>query len=156
MKMKSLRSGNGRVFPVRPNDLQQVHQLIHQPREFAQLPRRRFALWPFRQAALAKRALKEAHDQQIVALNLLSEGVAFGLYGAGTPVQDKLKILGGRYANADAEMHRSTIELTPRDKAVCNPPSARSSRQLLRHWVRLSQQMLGSWLGLSGTRLKQI
>jgi hypothetical protein len=78
------------------NDLQWVHQLVHQPVEFAEVPRRRYVFWPDRQAASAKHAAKAADAQQIAALKLLSEGVAFGHYGATMQLQDKLRILSGQ------------------------------------------------------------
>jgi hypothetical protein len=78
-------------------DLQWVHQLVHQPVQFTELPRRRYAFWPDRQSAFAKRAAAKADAQQVAALNLLSEGVAFGRYGATIPLQDKLNILSGQH-----------------------------------------------------------
>jgi hypothetical protein len=77
-------------------DLQWVDQLVHQPVQFTEVPRRRYALWPGRQSASAKRAAEKAQAQQIAALNLLSEGVAFGRYGATIPLQVKLRILSGQ------------------------------------------------------------
>ena len=76
-------------------DLQLVHQLVHQPVEFAEVPRRRYAFWADRPSASARQAAEKAQAQQIAALNLLSKGVAFGRYGATMPLQDKLDLLSG-------------------------------------------------------------
>ena len=78
------------------NGLQSVHQLVHQPVEFTELPRRRFSLWPDRQSASAKRTAEQAQAQQFAALNLLSEGVAFRRYGATISLQDRLNLLSGK------------------------------------------------------------
>jgi hypothetical protein len=79
------------------NDLQSVHQLVHQPLEFTELPRRRFTFWPNRQSAAAKRTAEQAEAQQIAALKLLSEGVAFRRYGATMSLQDRLNLLNGEH-----------------------------------------------------------
>jgi hypothetical protein len=99
MKMESVRPDDGMVLRGEAlwNDLQSVHQLVHQPVQFTELPRRRYTLWPSRQSASAKRAAEAAHAQQITALNLLSKGVAFGRYGATISLQDKLNILSGQH-----------------------------------------------------------
>jgi hypothetical protein len=73
-----------------------VHQLVHQPVEFTELPRRRFTLWPDRQSASTKRTAEQANAQQIAALKLLSEGVALRRYGATISLQDKLNLLSGQ------------------------------------------------------------
>jgi hypothetical protein len=98
MKMELVRPDDDMVLRGEAvwNDLQWVHQLVHQPAEFTEVPRRRYGFWPDRQAASAKHAAKKADAQQIAALKLLSEGVAFGRYGATMPLQDRLGILSGQ------------------------------------------------------------
>jgi hypothetical protein len=159
MKMKLVKRDDGTALPgeTPPNDLHWVHQLVHQAGEFAEAPRRRFPLWPDRQPALAKHAAEAAHVQQLIALNLLSEGVAFGRYGAAMSLQDKLKILSGQSCNVDADvdMHPSMIERARRDGAISAPSRGRPYRQALAHFARLSQQTLNSWLGVPAAPLKQ-
>jgi hypothetical protein len=98
MTIKSVKRDDGMALRGDAvwKDLQWVDQLLHQPVAFAEVSRRRYALWSDRQSAVAKHAAEKAHAQQTAALNLLSEGVAFGRYGAGIPLQDKLNILSGQ------------------------------------------------------------
>jgi hypothetical protein len=157
MKMESVKPDDDMVARGEAlwNELQRVDELVHQPVQFTEVPRRRFAFWPDRQAASAKHAVEAVEAQQIAALNLLSEGVAFGRYGATMPLEDKLKILSGQYCDADADMHRATMGLARRDDAVSDQTSGRPYRQALRHLARRSHQVFGSWLGTSGAPLKQ-
>jgi hypothetical protein len=78
-------------------DLQWVHQLVHKPVGFTDMPRWRFAFWPSRQSASAKRAAEKAEAQQAAALDLLSEGIAFRRYGATMSLQDNLNLLNGQH-----------------------------------------------------------
>jgi hypothetical protein len=138
----------------RPNDLQWVHQLVHQSREFTQAlclcsalchnnryqpvfaehaveesdhPDQLIA-WmkqhgflngmeagsvPATQETINwlsfcwRSALREPHDVQVVALNVLSEDVVFDFYTAVIPILEKLKILSGRYwkVHTDVDAH---------------------------------------------------
>jgi hypothetical protein len=141
-KMESVKSDDGAALPgvALLNDLQRIHQLVHEPVEFTDLPRRRYAFWPDRQSASAEHAVEAADAQQVAALQLLSEGAAFRRYGTAISIQDKLKILGGQYC----------------DDVVCEPGRAgRPHDQVLGHLARLAQQMLSSWLGAPAAPLKQ-
>src|SRR3954469_8143489 len=149
MNMKSVNSDEGRTISLEavPSDLRWVHQLVHEPQEFTDLPRRRYGFWPDRQAVSAKRADDAAHVQQMAALDLLSDGVALGRYRATLSLEDKLNILGGERCSADAETRRPVVATARRNDAT--------SGQALGHFARLSQQMLGSWFGAPGAPLKQ-
>ena len=142
MKMESVKPDDGTALleVVLPNDLQLIHQLVHEPVEFTDLPRRRYAFWTAQQSASAEHALEAASTEQVAALQLLSEGAAFRRYGTTLSIQDKLKILGGQYC----------------DDVVFEPGRAgKPHRQVLAHLARLSQQMLSSWLGAPAAPLKQ-
>jgi hypothetical protein len=58
-------------------------------------------------------ALRDPHDVQVVALNLLSEGGAFDFYSAVIPVLDRLNILSGRYwtVHSEVDLHHLTMGL---------------------------------------------
>jgi hypothetical protein len=58
-------------------------------------------------------ALRDPHDVQVVALNVLSEGVAFDFYTSVIPVLDRLKILSGRYwkIHTDVDAHHLSMGL---------------------------------------------
>jgi hypothetical protein len=143
MKMESVKPDVGAALPgvALLNDLQRIHQLVHEPVEFTDLPpRRRYAFWTPQQSASAEHALEAASTEQVAALQLLSEGAAFRRYGTTISIQDKLKILGGQYC----------------DDVVFEPGRAgRPHGQVLGHLARLSQQMLSSWLGAPAAPLKQ-
>lgn len=142
MKMESVKPDDGTALleVALPNDLQLIHQLVHEPVEFTDLPRRRYVFWPDRQSASAEHAVEAANAQQVAALQLLSEGAALRGYGTAISIQDKLKILSGQYC----------------DDVVFEPARAgRPHGQVLGHLARLSQQMLSSWLGAPAAPLKQ-
>ena len=56
-------------------------------------------------------ATREPHDVQIVALNLLSEGVALDFYNAVIPVLRRLNILSGRYWNVHSDIDDQHLRL---------------------------------------------
>ena len=180
----------------RPNDLQWVHQLVHQSREFTQALCLRYSLCRDKcfQPVFARHAVEEAdhpdqliawmkehgflngvepgsvpatletmntltfcwrsamrdpHDMQVVALNVLSEGVAFDFYSAVIPILKRLKIHTGRYwsVHADVDMHHLAMGLD-----LCEEVSPNSSKGQLYHrtlWqsATLYHQMLSSWVG---------
>jgi hypothetical protein len=180
----------------RPNDLQWVHQLVHQSREFTQALCLRYSLCQDKryQPVFAEHALEEAdhpdqllawmkehgflngiepgsipatletmntlaycwrsairdpNDVQVVALNVLSEGVAFDFYSAVIPVLDKLKILSGRYwkIHTDVDAHHLSMGLD-----ICGDVKKDSEKGKLYHRVlwqsaSLYHQMLSSWVG---------
>ena len=154
----------------RPNNLQWIHQLIHQSREFTQALCLRYSLCHDRrwQSVFAEHALEEAdhpdqliawmnersalrepHDVQVVGLNLLSEGVAFDFYSAVIPVLQRLKVLSGRYwkVHTDVDQHHLTMGMD-----LCAPvgPDSEKGRRysdVLWHSASLYHQMLSSWVG---------
>jgi hypothetical protein len=180
----------------RPNDLQWVHQLIHQSREFTQALCLRYSLCHDRryQSVFAEHALEEAdhpdqliswmkehgfldgaepgvvpatqetlnctafswrsamyeaHDLQVIGLNLLSEGVAFDFYSAVIPVLERLGVLSGRYwkVHTDVDQHHLTMGLDLCEQA--DPGSSRGKlyQRVLWHSSSLYHQMLSSWVG---------
>jgi hypothetical protein len=189
----------------RPNDLQWVHQLVHQSREFTQSLCLRYSLCQDKryQPVFAEHALEEAdhpdqliawmkehwflngiepgsvpatletmntlsfcwrsalrdpHDVQVVALNVLSEGVAFDFYTSVIPVLDRLKILSGRYwkIHTDVDAHHLSMGLD-----ICGDVKPKSEKGLqyqrvLWQSASLYHQMLSSWVGERAEPLKQL
>ena len=68
--------------------------------------------------------MRDPHDVQVVALNVLSEGVAFDFYNAVIPILKKLKIHTGRYwgVHADVDMHHLTMGLDLCEEVAPNSP----------------------------------
>ncbi len=188
----------------RPNDLQWVHQLVHQSREFTQALCLRYSLCHDRryQSVFAEHAFEEAdhpdqllswmgkngflddtepggvpptletlnclsfcwrsamrepHDVQVVALNVLSEGVALDFYSAVIPVLEKLGILSGRYwkihREVDAEHLRLGLDLC--GEVEPDSPKGRLYQRVLWHSASLYHQMLSSWVGERVEPLRQ-
>jgi Iron-containing redox enzyme len=180
----------------RPNDLQWVHQLVHQSREFTQALCLRYSLchdkryqkvfaehaveeadhpdqliaWMREHGFLDgieagsvpptqettncvsfcwRNALREPHDVQVVALNLLSEGVAFDFYSAVIPVLDKLNILSGRYwtIHTDVDSHHLTMGLDLCEQVAPDSQKGRLYQRVLWNCATLYHQMLSSWVG---------
>lgn len=189
----------------RPNDLQWVHQLVHQSREFTQALCLRYSLCQDRryQSVFAEHALEEAdhpdqliawmkehgflngaeagslpatletintlsfccrsairdpHDVQVVALNVLSEGVAFDFYTAVIPVLDKLKILSGRYwkVHTDVDAHHLSMGLDLCGEVAPDSPKGILYQRVLWHAASLYHQMLSSWVEERVEPLKQL
>ena len=189
----------------RPNDLQWIHQLVHQSREFTQSLCLRYSLCHDKrfQPIFAEHAVEEAdhpdqliawmkkhgfldgiepgsvpptfetmntlsfcwrsamqdpHDVQVIALNLLSEGVAFDFYSAVIPVLDKLKILSGRYwtVQADVDMHHLTMGLDLCDEVEPDSPKGQHYHRVLWQSANLYHQMLSSWVGEHVAPIKQL
>jgi hypothetical protein len=189
----------------RPNDLQWVHQLVHQSREFTQALCLRYSLCQDKryQPVFAEHAFEEAdhpdqliawmnkhgflngteaggvpatletmntlsfcwrsamrdpHDVQVVALNVLSEGVAFDFYTAVIPVLDKLKILSGRYwkVHTDVDAHHLSMGLDLCGEVAPDSPKGMLYQRVLWHAACLYHQMLSSWVGERVEPLKQL
>ena len=181
----------------RPNDLQWVHQLVHQSREFTQSLCLRYSLchdrryqsvfaehafeeadhpdqllaWMDKHGFLAgveaggvpptletlnclsfcwRSAMREPHDVQIVALNVLSEGVALDFYSAVIPVLERLGMLSGRYwkvhRDVDADHLRLGLDLC--GDVAADTPRGRTYHRVLWQAAGLYHQMLSSWVGV--------
>jgi hypothetical protein len=180
----------------RPNDLQWIHQLVHQSREFTQALCLRYSLCQDKryQPVFAEHALEEAdhpdqliawmkehgflngvepgsvpatletmntlsycwrsamrdpNDVQVVALNVLSEGVAFDFYSAVIPVLDKLKILSGRYwkVHTDVDAHHLSMGLDICGDVKKDSDKGKRYQQVLWQSATLYHHMLSSWVG---------
>ena len=189
----------------RPNDLQWVHQLVHQSREFTQALCLRYSLCQDKryQPVFAEHAFEEAdhpdqlikwmnlhgflngteagsvpatlgtmntlsywwrsamqdpHDVQVVALNVMSEGVAFDFYSSVIPVLDKLKILSGRYwkVHADVDTHHLAMGLDLCGDVAPDSPRGMLYQRVLWQAACLYHQMLSSWVGDRVEPLKQL
>jgi hypothetical protein len=139
---------------IRPSDLQWVRHLVHQPQPSTgtSVLRDGLCLSQRRQSVLADQAFEAPdHSDQVIALNLLSEGVAFGFYGAVIPVLDRLKILGGQpcseYAD-DMGLDRRVVGSASTEEKL--------HHGMLRLCTRLRDQMLGLLVGARGAALTQI
>jgi hypothetical protein len=93
--------------------------------------------------------LREPHDVQVIALNLLSEGVAFDFYSAVIPVLDKLNILSGRYwtIHTDVDSHHLTMGLDLCEQVAPDSQKGRLYQRVLWNCATLYHQMLSSWVG---------
>ena len=189
----------------RPNDLQWIHQLVHQSREFTQALCLRYSLCQDQrfQPIFAEHAVEEAdhpdqliawmkkhgfldgiepgsvpatmqtmktmsyslriemrdpHDVQVIALNMLSEGVALDFYTAVIPVLERLKILSGRYWNvhADVDMHHLTMGLDLCEEVEPGSPKGQLYHRVLWQSANLYHQMLSSWVGEQAGPIKQL
>ena len=189
----------------RPNDLQWVHQLVHQSRGFTQALFVRYALCRDQryQPVFVKHAVEEAdhpdqliawmkehgfldgaepggvpatletmntlsfcwqsairdpHDVQVVALNVLSEGVAFDFYSAVIPILKKLKIHTGRYwgVHADVDMHHLMMGLDLCEEVAPNSPKGQLYHRTLWQSATLYHQMLSSWVGKRVEPIRQL
>ncbi len=94
-------------------------------------------------------AMHEPHDMQVVALNVMSEGVAFDFYCAVIPVLQKLGILSGRYwkVHAEVDTHHLKMGLDRCGDVSPDSPKGMRYQRVLWHSASLYHQMLGSWIG---------
>jgi hypothetical protein len=94
-------------------------------------------------------AVHEPHDVQVVALNVLSEGVALDFYSAVIPVLGQLNILSGRYWKVHREVDEHHLQLGLDLCGDVTPDSATGMRyqRVLCHASNLYHQMLSSWVG---------
>lgn len=94
-------------------------------------------------------AMRDPHDVQVVALNVLSEGVAFDFYNAVIPILKKLKIHTGRYwsVHADVDKHHLTMGLDLCEEVAPNSPKGQLYHRTLWQSATLYHQMLSSWVG---------
>jgi hypothetical protein len=141
---------------VRPDDLKWVHRLVHSSRNGAKPGAEPAICETSDTTAPCQRS--EPHDLQIVALNLLSEGIAFNVYGAVIPVLDKLKILSGQnfVVHADLDMDHPCMGLDLADDGAPQSPIGKLYRRVLWHGECLYHQVLNRWVGEGFESLKQI
>jgi hypothetical protein len=94
-------------------------------------------------------AVHEPHDLQIVALNVLSEGVALDFYTAVTPVLDRLDVLSGRYwsVHRDVDAGHLRLGLDLGGEVTPESPTGLRYQRVLSHAANLHHQMLASWVG---------
>ena len=141
-----LRQGSHSETPtgnVRPDDLRWVHELVRpESQAFDAAGSNRLIVWLKRFLAGTKSSAAP-HEKQIMALQLLSEGVAFKAYGATMTVSDKLKLLGGEDCHAVADFAFSARK-------------ARLQRRVSSRRQGLGDQILGWWGGERVGSLKQI
>lgn len=189
----------------RPSDLQWIHQLVHQSREFTQTLCLRYSLCHDRryQSIFAEHAFEEAdhpdqllawmtkhgfldgiepgsvpatqetlnllgycyraavrepHDVQVVAMNVVSEGVALDFYSAAIPLLEKLDVLSGRYWKIHREVDSEHLRLGVDRIEPCTPDSERGQnyQRVLWHSASLYHQMLSSWVGERVEALPQL
>ena len=94
-------------------------------------------------------AICEPPDVQVVALNLLSEGVALDFHSAVIPVLGGLGLLTGRYwkVHREVDSHHLEMGLDLCGEVAQDSPRAEVYRRTLAHGARLYGAMLSSWVG---------
>ncbi|HEX7841690.1 MAG TPA: iron-containing redox enzyme family protein [Kofleriaceae bacterium] len=94
-------------------------------------------------------AVHESHDVQVVALNVLSEGVALDFYSAVIPVLGQLDILSGRYwkVHREVDEHHLQLGLDLCGDVTPDSPTGMRYQRVLCHAANLYHQMLSSWVG---------
>jgi len=94
-------------------------------------------------------AVREPCDVQVVALNVLSEGVALDFYSAVIPVLDQLEVLTGRYWSVHGEInpHHLRLGLDLCGEVAADSPTGLLYQRVLWHGANLYHQMLSSWVG---------
>ena len=94
-------------------------------------------------------ALREPADVQVVALNVISEGVALDFYSAVIPVLSKLDLLSGRYWKVHREVDAQHLRLgldRCGDVAI-DSPTGMVYQRVLWQTASLYHHMLASWVG---------
>lgn len=96
-------------------------------------------------------AMCDPHDVQVIALNVLSEGVALDFYSAAIPFLEWLGLESGKYWRQHREVDAHHLRLGLDRIAPCEPQSDRGKGYLrvLSHATRLYDGMLTSWARLS-------
>lgn len=94
-------------------------------------------------------AVHESHDMQVVALNVLSEGVALDFYSAVIPVLSQLDILSGRYwkVHREVDSHHLQMGLDRCGDVAAESATGLRYQRVLWHCANLYHQMLSSWVG---------
>jgi len=102
-------------------------------------------------AYFCRSAVRDTPEVQVVALNILSEGVALDFYTAVIPVLTKLDLLTGRYwkVHREVDAHHLTMGLDRCEAVAPNSPAGHHYQRVLLHSASLYHQMLSSWVGES-------
>jgi len=100
-------------------------------------------------AFCCRSAVRESHDVQVVALNVLSEGVALDFYSAVIPVLSQLDVLSGRYwkVHREVDAHHLQMGLDRCGDVSPDSPTGQHYQRVLWHSASLYHQMLASWVG---------
>jgi len=100
-------------------------------------------------AFCCRSAVRESPDVQIVALNVLSEGVALDFYTAVIPLLSRLDILTGRYwkVHREVDAHHLQMGLDRFGDVAPNSPTGLHYQRVLQHSASMYHQMLSSWVG---------
>jgi hypothetical protein len=100
-------------------------------------------------AFCCRAAVREPHDVQVVALNVLSEGVALDFYSAVIPVLEGLDILSGRYwkVHREVDAHHLRLGLDRCGDVAAESATGQRYQRVLWHAASLYHQMLASWVG---------
>jgi len=100
-------------------------------------------------AACWRSAVRESHDMQVIALNVLSEGVALDFYSAVIPVLGKLDILSGRYwkVHREVDAHHLCLGLDLCGDVSPDSPTGVMYQRVLWNAACLYHHMLSSWVG---------
>jgi Iron-containing redox enzyme len=100
-------------------------------------------------------AIREPHDVQVVALNVLSEGVALDFYTAVIPVLERLALLTGRYWKVHRQVDAAHLELGLDRCGDVAPdsPTGRHYQRVLWQTASLYHHMLASWVGARAAAL---
>jgi hypothetical protein len=101
-------------------------------------------------AFCCRAALRETPDVQVIALNVLSEGVALDFYTAVQPVLVKLEIQTGRYwkVHREVDAHHLQMGLDRCGDVSPHSPQGQHYQRVLHHSASLYHQMLSSWVGV--------
>ena len=102
--------------------------------------------------------MRDLYDVQIIALNLLSEGVAFDFYSAVIPVLDRLNILRGRYwtVHSEVDLHHLTMGLDLAEQVTPDSQKGRLYQRVLWDSATLYHNMLSSWVGEQAEPLQSL
>jgi hypothetical protein len=99
-------------------------------------------------ASCWRSAVREPHDVQVIALNVMSEGVALDFYSAVIPVLHQLGLLSGRYwkVHREVDSHHLSLGLDLCGDVTPDSPTGRLYQRVLWHAATLYHQMLSSWV----------
>jgi len=94
-------------------------------------------------------AVREPHDVQIIALNVMSEGVALDFFSAVIPVLQNMGLLSGRYwkVHREVDSHHLCLGLDLCGDVAPDSPTGMRYQRVLWHAATLYHQMLSSWVG---------
>ncbi|HEX4421102.1 MAG TPA: iron-containing redox enzyme family protein [Kofleriaceae bacterium] len=101
-------------------------------------------------AFCCRSAVRETPDVQLIALNVMSEGVALDFYTAVVPVLAKLDIQTGRYwkVHREVDAHHLSMGLDRCGDVTPSSPTGLLYQRVLQHSASMYHQMLSSWVGV--------